>query len=76
MQQRREYVRTEQKRYASVEDYYDDHPATDADAPEMKHGEVTVGNSGLTHDEFMQAIADMEAHGWDKCTARSADRAA
>ena len=66
MQQHREYVRTAQKRYATVEDYYDDHPALDSDAPEMKFGDVVVGNCGLTHDEFMQAIAEMEAAGgWD-----------
>jgi hypothetical protein len=77
MQAHREYVRTEQRRYASAEDYYEDHPALDSDAPEMKHGEVTVGNCGLTNDEFMQAIADMEAAGgWDKCTARQTGRAA
>jgi hypothetical protein len=77
MQAHREYVRTEQRRYASVEGYYEDHPALDSDAPEMKGGEVCIGNTGLTHDEFMQAIADMEAAGgWDKCTAHPSERAA
>jgi hypothetical protein len=75
VQQHREYVRTAQKRYATAEDYHDDNPPPDADAPEMKFGEVTVGNAGLTHDEFMQAIADMEAAGgWDNL--KRVDRAA
>ena len=77
MQQRREYVRTEQRRYAAVEDYYKDHPTPDSDAPEMKHGEVVVGNCGLTHDEFWQAVAELEATGWDDLsTERPSDRAA
>jgi hypothetical protein len=66
MQAHGEYVRTAQKRYASVKDYYDDNPTLDSDAPEMKGGEAVIGNCGLTHDEFMQAIADMEAAGgWE-----------
>lgn len=66
MQAHREYVRTAQKRYATVEDYYEDHPTLDSDAPEMKDGEITIGNTGLTHDEFWQAVAEMEAAGgWD-----------
>ena len=76
MQQRREYVRTEQKRYANVEDCCDDHPLLDRDAPEMKHGKVTIGDTGLTHDEFWQAVADLEVHGWDKCTTEPSERAA
>lgn len=78
MQQRREYSRPEQKRYASVEDYYEDHPTPDGAAPEMKHGEVCVGNTGLTHDEFWQAVAEMEAvGGWDNLsTAHPSERAA
>lgn len=77
MQQRREYARTAQKRYASAEDYYEDHPTPDSAAPEMKHGDVVIGNCGLTHDEFMQAIADMEAAGgWNKCTTEPSERAA
>jgi len=75
MQAHREYVRTEQRRYASVEGYYEDHPALDSDAPEMKDGDVVIGNCGLTHDEFMQAIADMEAAGgWNNL--KRANRAA
>ena len=67
MQAHREYVRTAQKRYATAEDYYDDNPPSESDAPEMKFGEVTVGDTGLTHDEFWQAVAEMEAAGgWDK----------
>jgi len=65
MQRHRAYRR---ERYADDEDYYADHPAEDRDAPEMKDGEVTVGDTGLTHDEFMQAVADLEAHGWQGCT--------
>ncbi len=75
MQQRREYVRTAQKRYATVEDYYNDNPPSDSDAPEMKNGEITVGNTGLTHDEFWQAVAEMEAAGgW--ANLHSVERAA
>lgn len=58
------------ERYVDDEDYYTDHPPEDRDAPELKDGEPVVGDTGLTHDEFWQAVAELEEYGWDACTVK------
>jgi hypothetical protein len=65
MQRHRAYIRKQEKRHTPVKVHEDDAPVYEE--PEMKHGDLCVGDTGLTNDEFMQAIAEMEAAGgWDK----------